>query len=136
MRVTVIRDSRTDAEAIRGRLAGILDVDFVALDRALRSSPGPANIFDIDLTNEQPLAHLKDWLMRKPANAKVIFLIDKTSHLQHARAYALGATDTIHRPIDGRALLNKLWGDVTSLSADPANAAIRKSPAVSAEVEN
>jgi putative nucleotidyltransferase with HDIG domain len=78
---------------------------------------------------------LKEWLTRKPAHAKAIFITDKTSHLENTRAVAIGATDVLHQPIDGRALLTKLWGDVESLSADPDNAAIRKSPAVSTAVD-
>jgi putative nucleotidyltransferase with HDIG domain len=132
--VTLIFDSRANSRVLRRELAGILDVDFEPLEQGLRSEPGAATVFDIDLTNESPLSDLKEWLRRKPANAKVIFLSDKTSHLQHARAYALGATDVMHRPIDGRELLRKLWDDVAALSADPKNTVIGKSPAVSAAV--
>jgi putative nucleotidyltransferase with HDIG domain len=132
--VTLICDSRANPRVLRRELAGILDVDFEPLEQALHSDPGASTVFDIDLANESPLSDVKEWLSRKPANAKVIFLTDKTSHLQHARAYALGATDVVYRPIDGRELLRKLWDDVASLSADPANAAIGKSPAVSAAV--
>jgi putative nucleotidyltransferase with HDIG domain len=132
--VTVIGDLRANPRALRNQLAGILDIDFAPIEQALRSDPGASIIFDVDLSNDTSLLNLKEWLKRKPANAKAIFLTDKASHLQHSRAYALGATDILHRPIDGRELLTKLWGDVASLSADPNNAAIRKSPAVSAAV--
>jgi putative nucleotidyltransferase with HDIG domain len=135
MHVTLIGDSRANPKVLRKQLAGILDIDFEPLEQALHADPGASTVFDIDLTKESPLLNLKEWLRRKPANAKVIFLTDKNSHLQHARAYALGATDVLHRPIDGQELLTKLWGDVASLSADPNNAAIRKSPAVSAAVD-
>jgi putative nucleotidyltransferase with HDIG domain len=132
--VTLIGDSRANAEVLRRQFAGVLDIDFAPLEQALGSNLGASTVFDIDLTNESRLLNLKEWLSRKPANAKAIFLTDKTSHLQHTRAYALGATDILHRPIDGRELLTKLWGDVASLSADPNNVAIGKSPAVSAAV--
>lgn len=89
----------------------------------------------IRLNNETALLNLKEWLGRKPKNAKAIFLIDKASLLQRTRAYALGATDVLHPPIVGRELLAALWGDIASLSADPNNAAIRKSPTVSAAVD-
>jgi putative nucleotidyltransferase with HDIG domain len=135
LHITLIGDSRAKATIPRGQLAGILQIDFEPLEQALRSDPGASTVFDIDLANETPLVNLKEWLGRKPANAKAIFLIDMTSHLQRTRAYALGATDILPRPINGRELLTKLWSDVASLSADPNNAAIRKSPAVSAAVD-
>jgi putative nucleotidyltransferase with HDIG domain len=132
--MTLIGDSRARPKAIRRQLAGILDINFEPIENALSSEPGPLTVFDIDLTNEGPLQNLKEWLRRKPANAKAIFLTDKTSHLQHTRAYALGATDVLNRPLDGRELLVKLWGDVASLSSDRDNEAIRKAPAVSSAV--
>jgi len=133
--LTVIADARADTDVLRKQLAGIFDIDIQAVEDAIRSSPGAATVFDIRLNDEPSLLKLKAWLGRKPANAKAIFLVDKGSHLQHARAYALGATDVLYRPIDGRELLAKLWGDVTSLSADPNNAAIRKSPAVASAID-
>src|ERR1700688_4091089 len=142
--VTYIGDPRTD-QALRKRLAGVLEIDFAPLDEALRSKPNACMVVDVDLTKDAMLLNFKEWLSRKPADAKAIFLIDRGSRLQHARACALGATDTIQRPLDGRELLTKLWGsppeaqatqtDIASLSKDPANPAIRKSPAVSSAID-
>jgi putative nucleotidyltransferase with HDIG domain len=132
--VTLIGAVSVEPKVLRGQLAGIIDIDFKELDQALGSNPGTLIVVDINLNHEAPLLNLKEWLKRKPANAKAIFLTDKTSHLQQTRAYSLGATDVLHRPIDCRALLTTLWGDVASLSADPENAAIQKSPAVSSAV--
>jgi putative nucleotidyltransferase with HDIG domain len=131
----VIADSRANTSALREKLVGILDVQFASLPEALASPPGPATLVDIDLAKQLALPQLKRWLGRKPANAKAIFLVDKASHLQEARACALGATDVLPRPLDYRALLTKLWGDVASLSADPGNAALRRSPAVCAAID-
>jgi putative nucleotidyltransferase with HDIG domain len=134
--VTVIGGSRADPKSLRRQFAGVLDIDFVSLEKALCTDPDAAIVFDINLNNEAALLNLKEWLARKPPNARAIFLIDKTSHLQRTRAYGLGATDILHPPINGRELLTILWGDVASLSADPDNnAAIRKSPAVAAAVD-
>lgn len=133
--VTIIGGSRADPKALRRQFAGVLDIDFVSLEQGLRSNPGASTIFDIGLNNEAALLNVKEWLGRKPANAKAIFLVDKGSLLQRTRANALGATDVLHTPIDGRELLAILWGDVASLSTDPDNTAIRKSPAVAAAVD-
>jgi putative nucleotidyltransferase with HDIG domain len=133
--VTVIGDSGADTKTLRSKFAGILEIEFKPIEQALHANPGVSTVFDIDLTDDLSLLNLKEWLRRKPANAKAIFLTDKASHLQHTRARALGATDILDRPINGRELLTKLWGDVASLSADAGNAAIRQSPAVAMAVD-
>ena len=134
-RVAVIGDARSNPEGIRSRLAGIVDVDFQPLEQARKCDLVVSTIFDVDLNNDAPFEVLREWLRRKPANAKAIFLTDRTSHLQHTRAYALGATDILYRPIDGRDLLVKMWGEIAALSAGPSNDNIRKSPAVAAAVD-
>ena len=103
-------DEKANPEKLRSRLAGIVDIHFEPLEVATKAEPSLSAVFDTDLNNEPRLQRLKEWLKRKPANAKAIFLTDKSSHLQQTRAYALGATDILYRPVDGRELLAKLWG--------------------------
>ena len=134
-RVTLIGDMRASQASLCGQFTGILDIQIESLEGALRSPPGPSTVVCIDLIKETRLLDLKEWLKHKPAHAKAIFVTDKASHLENTRALAIGATDVLHQPLDGRALLTKLWGDVEALSADPNNAAIRKSPAVSTAVD-
>ncbi len=133
--LNIIADSHANIRALREKLLGILDVQFVSLPEALASPPGPATLLDIDLAKQTAFSEVRRWLGRKPANAKAMFLVDKASRLQEARACALGATDVLHRPINYRTLLTKLWGDVASLSGDPGNATLRKSPAVCAAID-
>jgi len=133
--VVLIGDSLARQSALRRQLAGVAEITFFPLEKALQSAPPASSVFDIDLEREAPLAQLKDWLMRKPSNAKAIFITDKASHLQHTRAYALGATDVVYRPVNAHTLLTKLWGEVASLSVGPPNEFIRKSPAVSTAVD-
>ncbi len=132
--VTLIGASSIDPKSLHDRLAGILDIEFKPLEQALRSDPGSSMVVDINLDDEWPRLNLREWLKRKPPDAKALFLTDKTSHLQQTRAFVLGATGILHRPLDSRELLTKLWDDVASLSDDPSNTAIRKSPAVSAAI--
>jgi putative nucleotidyltransferase with HDIG domain len=120
---------------LRRQLAGVVEIDAMPIEEALNSAPGASIVIDVDLNNVAPLQRLKGWLAHKPAHAKAIFITDKTSHLQHTRAFAMGATDLLHRPVEARALLAKLWGDVSALSADPGNPAIQKSPAVAKAVD-
>lgn len=132
--VTVVADARAAVDDLPAQFAGIFEIQVVSVQEALRSTPGTMILFDIDLNKGATLPGIADWLRRKPASAKAIFLVDKSSHLQQARASSLGATDVLLRPFKGRELIKKLLGDVSDLSADPANDAIRKSPAVCAAV--
>jgi putative nucleotidyltransferase with HDIG domain len=134
--VTVVADARANVDELPDRFAGIFDVQIASVPEALRSHPGAVTLFDIDLTKSAVLPCIGDWLRRKPAHARAIFLVDKASHLQQTRAFSLGATDFLPRPFNSRELVTKLLGDVTTLSADPANEAIRKSPAVCAAVDS
>ena len=43
----------------------------------------------------------------RPRDGKVIFVTDADSRIETTRAFAIGATDVIHRPVDGHALLRK-----------------------------
>jgi putative nucleotidyltransferase with HDIG domain len=134
--VTVVADARADVEELPEQFAGIFDVQIASVQEALRSGPGAVTLFDIDLNKTAALPGVAEWLRRKPPSAKVIFLIDKVSHLQRSRASALGATDVLPRPFNGRELVTKLLGDVTLLSADPANDTIRRSAAVCAAIDS
>ena len=93
-------------------------------------TPEPYLVFDIDMHDGPHLLETKEWLKRKPKDSKVVFVIDETSHSEKIQARALGATDVIHRPIDGRALLKLLWGDFDSLAVDTADPPLKSDPAV------
>jgi putative nucleotidyltransferase with HDIG domain len=134
--ITLIADTLAGHKDLRRELNGVVDIEFRAIEDALRSPPGASIIFDIGLAKESQLKGVKTWLLRKPAKARIIFVIDKASHLQHARAFALGATDILPRPFAARELLKVLWGDIASLSAAPDNTAIKDTPAIAGAVDS
>ena len=134
--VTVVADAGAGVDELPDQFAGIFDILIASVPVALRSKPGAVTLLDIDLTKTAVLPGIAEWLRRKPAHARAIFLIDRASHLQQTRAFSLGATDTLSRPINCRELVTKVLGDVTSLSADLANEIIVKSPAVSAAINS
>ena len=133
-RISVIGDAHARPDDLARELAGLFEVEFEPLEAALDATPRQHTLVDIDLNNDPHLPPLKDWLRRKPKDAKVIFATDKASRLQEARAYALGATGIIHRPIDGRNLLTKLWGDSATLDILPASPVGDQTPTVAAAV--
>ena len=92
------------------QLAGLFEMEFKDAAKIGSGRPGPYTMIDMDLSDASRIGALKEWLSRKPEGAKVIFCTDKGSHLQDTRAYAVGATDVLHRPVDGRALLAQAVG--------------------------
>jgi response regulator RpfG family c-di-GMP phosphodiesterase len=116
--VTAICASSEDAQFIRRSLEGIFQTRCVPSDRILEAEPpGQYTIVGINLGDIEKIHNLKQWLKRKTKDAKLIFITQRGSRLDAARAYALGATDLVHRPIDVSALLTKLRGDLKSLAA-------------------
>jgi putative nucleotidyltransferase with HDIG domain len=102
--VSIIGDARVRPEDLRRRLAGSFELSFVRLEEIEGTEPGRYTLFDIDLNDTTLIIRLKDWLKGKPRDARVVFATDKSSRLQHTRAYALGATDVVHRPVNARNL--------------------------------
>ena len=91
-------------------------------------------MIDIDLNDDTEILPVKSWLCRKPKGAKVIFAIDKGAWLQEARAYALGASAVIHRPIESQELLSRIWNEDGSLATVAATTDGTVSPDISAGV--
>ncbi|MEA2927898.1 MAG: hypothetical protein QOG38_326 [Hyphomicrobiales bacterium] len=114
--ILLVGDARTRPEEITRRLAELFEITFEKLPAVFDVTPKQDTLIDIDLNNDRQLPPLKEWLKRKPRNAKVIFVTDRTSRLQEARAYSLGATGIIHHPVDGQRLLTKLRTDGTTLA--------------------
>jgi DNA-binding response OmpR family regulator len=75
---------------------------------------GPFNVFDINLNDAEHILKLRDKLKARSKDSKIIFVTDKASRLQETQAFAIGATDIIHRPVDARTLLTKLWSEAQS----------------------
>ena len=126
--LSIIGGSAESKEFLRGALAGIFDSKFVEFSDIGQSTPGLCTLVDVDLNNVRYIPYLKKWLERKPTGAKVVFIADKTSGSQAERAFAIGASDVVYRPIQSADLLAKLLGDVESLSGGPPSKEIRNSP--------
>lgn len=111
-KLTIIGAARSDFEGLIKGVSAIVECTFVPFDAALGSAPGPATLIEIDFNDGARLALLSGWIARKPRGAKLIFVTDKSSHLQEMQARALGGTDLIHRPFDRNKLLAMLAGSV------------------------
>ena len=126
----IITDTPAKAAAIHRQLDGVFDFCFLAFDRMLDADPPRNLLFDIDLTNNGRAVKVKEWLKRKPEDGKVIFAIDKTSHLQSIQAKALDATGILHRPFERKALVKILFGDLELLRSGDPDDPIKRSPGV------
>jgi putative nucleotidyltransferase with HDIG domain len=126
----IVIDTPTKAAAIRRQLDGIFDLDCLDFDRIGDTEPPRELLFDIDFSRSGRAAKVKEWLERKPKDAKVIFAIDKASHLQSIQATALGATGILNRPFERQALIKMLLGDLESMSTDDPGDPISTSPGV------
>lgn len=115
-RLSVLSDSHADADYLRQELAGIFEVRLVDFEQIPASKPDHYTVVDVDLRDTDRLLHLKKWMKSKPVDGKMIFITDRDSRIETMRAYAVGATDVLHRPIDPKDLLKMLWTDFTALS--------------------
>jgi putative nucleotidyltransferase with HDIG domain len=132
--LSVIGGTPESKELLRNALSGVFESKFVEFSEIAQSVPGLCTLVDIDLNNVRYIPYLKQWLARKPTGAKVVFIIDRTSRAQAERAFAIGASDIVHRPIQSTDLLAKLLGNIDSLSEGPPSKEIRNSPEATAAV--
>jgi putative nucleotidyltransferase with HDIG domain len=107
-RLLIVGDAPGRAREWARYPAGSLHADFQLLGAALKTPPEQQTLIDVNLDDFGKLLMLKNWLSSKPGNARVVVAVDKDARLQEARAYALGATAIIHRPIIPETLLRKI----------------------------
>ena len=134
-KLSIFTDTVQKREAIRRQLSGIFELTFLDLDHIYAAQLQPSLLFDINLRDNQRLPEIKEWLDRKSKDGKAVFVTDKTSHIQAIQAKALGATDIVHRPLDGNTLAHKLLGDCGAISSDDPENEIKKSPGVVAALD-
>lgn len=73
-------------------------------------------IFDLDLRDDARLRLLKRLMADKPRGGKVVFVVERGSHLEVIRANAIGATKVLHRPIVRQELITALLGELGALN--------------------
>ena len=105
-----------DAEKFCRQLEKVFDSRCNGLRDLASEKPDLYTVIDTNLTDDSYLPDLKAWMAKKPKDGKVIFVVDRGSRIEEARAFALGASDIVHRPVNGRELLAKIWGEFTALA--------------------
>jgi hypothetical protein len=64
-------------EEVTRRLADLFEIDFQQLPAVFDLTPKHHTLIDIDLNNDPQLLPLKEWLKRKPKDAKVVFVTER-----------------------------------------------------------
>jgi putative nucleotidyltransferase with HDIG domain len=132
----LICDTPTDARSVRQELEGVFDTVLLPVDRIREAEPpGPYSVISINLCDPDQISDIRDWLRQRPKDAKVVFLTTKGSRLEALQAYAIGATDLVYRPFDGRTLLRKLYGDFELLAGPASGFSTENAPGVAAAFE-
>lgn len=129
-RLTVISGSVERASELKARLAPYFETECLHVDRLPDAAPGEFTVVDLNLTDPAQISSLKHWLKRRPENGQVIFGVNRGSHIESVRAYAIGATDLLPRPVEGQHLWSKLVGGTSALAARCSGSASKSSGGV------
>jgi hypothetical protein len=115
-KLCVVTGMPSKEAAIRRQLDGVFGFQCVRLDQIGGNDPAQDLLLDVDLSMDGTARKVKEWLSRRPKDARVIIAIDKASRLQRIRATALGATGILYRPFAETAVVEMLLGgaDLTS----------------------
>jgi putative nucleotidyltransferase with HDIG domain len=116
--LSIVSDSADSARHISGQLASVFEAQVIHRDGVPAANPTKYTFVDIDLSNSSNFSDLRLRLKPPTESRVVIFAVDEGVRHQAVQAYALGATDLVHRPIDGATLLKKLLGDIGTLLSD------------------
>ena len=142
--LSIYREKTAQADDIRRSLAGHFEVRILGLERMLDLEPEEFTVVDVTLKQTARLLDIKDWLKRKPPDGKAILVVDKTSRIEVARAYSIGATDVVERPIDSSDLLGKLkvprdsatqLGNFAVLAGDAPTLFVHSAPGIATAID-
>jgi putative nucleotidyltransferase with HDIG domain len=117
-RIAVISDSDQRAADLKVRLADFFEADFIYLDQLSNREPEAISLIEIDLRNPAQVLRVKCWLENRPVSARAFFSVNRGSHRDAIQAHAIGATDVICRPVDGKLLFRALCGGLRAIAAD------------------
>ena len=126
--------SNAEHTSALSRLARSFQIDFVKLADLGTAVPQLYILCDIDYKDRDGLIELKKWLRGKPKFGKILVAIDKESRFHEIQALALGATDTVERPLYASVVARKLWGDFATLATGKLSDKFSKSPVIMASL--
>lgn len=105
-RLCVIADSESSTPALHAKLLTHFEPCLFTLDCLPDAPPADYTLVDIDL-RKSACSELRNWLKRRPREARVIFCVRRDSHAEAVQAHAIGATGLIARPYTAEGLRAK-----------------------------
>jgi len=109
-RLCVVSSVHESVADIGRQLNGLFAVKAVNLNECSTEIPGEFTVVDLELSDRFQAGHLRTWLRQRPKDGLAIFVVDRGSRIQTVRAFSIGATDIVRRPIRSEELLSKLLG--------------------------
>jgi putative nucleotidyltransferase with HDIG domain len=106
-RLCVIAGNSELARDVSARLRGAFEASVFTLDRLPDAPPAEYTFVDVDL-RKGACSELRNWLKRRPRDARIIFCVRRDSHAEAVQAHAIGATGLIARPYTAEGLRAKL----------------------------
>ena len=133
-RLSIVADTVERARAINRKLAGLFEIQAFPRQSLPNSEPAQYTIVDINLIEGANLSDLRQWLTRRPPGSKAVFAVNHGVMRQAVQAFAIGATDIVEHPLDRKALLKTLLGDLDSIAAAPLAPELSNSAGIPAAV--
>jgi putative nucleotidyltransferase with HDIG domain len=115
-RIAVVADSAEHVGALKLRLANFFHAQFLHSDELSAAEPAELVFVDVNLRDAARVSCLKRWLERRPRHGQAIFGINRGSRIESIQAFAIGATDVLPRPVDGKLLRWKFSGKLAPLA--------------------
>jgi len=116
--ISLISNVRERSADIGRQLEGMFAVRTLSIDEFQSQVPSELTLVDVDLNDATQAQNLRRWLQRRPKQSLAIFAVDRGSRIQTVRAYSIGATDIVLRPIRSGDLLCKLLHTADGSDAD------------------
>ncbi len=133
-RLTLISSARNRAAEFSRKSAGIFAVRALGLDEFAHQDPEALIFVDIDLSRGAHADDLRLWLKRRPKDGVAVFAVDKGSRIQTVRAFSIGATDVVFRPVHHGTLLGKLSASADSPRCDASGCEVEYSDGIVAGI--
>lgn len=130
--LAIFSDSTTAADDLHRHLSDTFRIQVHDLNEIRKRLPERYTIVDVNLKDASRVLAIKQWLERKPKDSKAIFVVDKASHVDVTRAYAIGAAHVLQRPLDKQKLLASLLGEFAALSQTSPEFLEKSGPGVNA----
>lgn len=126
-RLCVISETQSNAISVGEALSDLFCLYTTELNDLPQHPHATLTLVDIDLGLSRDLVELRSWIRQRPDREPVIFAVDRNSRIQLVRAFSLGASDVLFRPLTARTLRRKLMASSGTADTDEPSLAVAAS---------